>query len=281
MTGTLFLVATPIGNLEDITLRALRVLREVEVIAAEDTRRTGKLLAHYGISTATLSFHEHNYRSRIPHLLERLRSGRDVGLVTDAGTPGVSDPGVELVEACIEAAVPIDPIPGASAPLAAAVASGFPITPLTILGFAPGRASDRKMWLDSMAMMPGTVTFFDAPHRIAATLAVARDVLGERPIVVARELTKVHQQFLRGTAATVAAQLGTPRGEITVVVGPAEKREIEVESITDSHIAAEFGAMTNSGECGSRGEAIAAVARKLHRSRKEVFDALERAKLAK
>src|ERR1044071_2274283 len=139
MSGTLYVVATPIGNLEDITLRALRVLREADVIAAEDTRRTAKLLTHYAITTPTLSVHEHNMRSRIPPLLERLRSGARVALVTDAGVPGVSDPGVELVRACVEADIAVDPIPGASAPLSAAVASGFPLTPLTVLGFPPVR----------------------------------------------------------------------------------------------------------------------------------------------
>src|SRR5688500_9640988 len=146
MPGTLFVVATPIGNLEDITLRALRTLREVQVIAAEDTRRTAKLLTHHGISTPTLSFHEHNTRSRLPQLLARLDEGVDVALVTDAGTPGVSDPGVALVQACIERGIPVDALPGASAPLVAAVVSGFPMEPFTILGFPPSRSKARSDW---------------------------------------------------------------------------------------------------------------------------------------
>src|SRR5688572_503342 len=144
MSGTLFVVATPIGNLEDVTLRALRVLQTVVLIAAEDTRRTARLLSRHGISTPTLSFHEHNTRSRIPQLLARLKAGDSIALVTDAGTPGVSDPGAELVAACVEAGIEIDPVPGVSAPLAAAIASGFPLVPLTIFGFAPARSKDRK-----------------------------------------------------------------------------------------------------------------------------------------
>src|SRR5205814_6793674 len=151
MSGTLYVVATPIGNLEDITLRALRVLREVDVIAAEDTRRTARLLSHHGISTPTVSFHEHNTRSRVPQLVSRLEAGEDVAVVTDAGTPGVSDPGLELVQAAIDRGIRVDPIPGASAPLAALIASGFPLAPFTVFGFAPYRSKDRKRWLEEIA----------------------------------------------------------------------------------------------------------------------------------
>src|SRR5688572_26257188 len=207
MPGTLFVVATPIGNLEDITLRALRVLREVPLIAAEDTRRTARLLARHAVSTPTISFHEHNARSRLPRLIARLQRGESVALVTDAGTPGISDPGTELVQACIEAGIGVDPIPGASAPLAAAVASGFPLMPLTIFGFPPHRSKDRSNWFSAVSKTTTTVTFFEAPHRIAETLRTAASILGERPMVVARELTKVHQEFLRGTAADVADQV--------------------------------------------------------------------------
>src|SRR5215212_101534 len=162
--GTLYVVSTPIGNLEDITLRALRVLREADLIAAEDTRRTSRLLTHHGISTPTLSFHEHNTRSRVPQIVARLQAGGRVALVTDAGMPGVSDPGVELVEACVAAGVAIDPVPGASAPLTAAVASGFPLNPLTLYGFAPSRAKDRLSWFQETAKILHAFTFFEAPH---------------------------------------------------------------------------------------------------------------------
>src|SRR5688572_1978923 len=187
MPGILYVVATPIGNLEDITLRALRVLREVTLIAAEDTRRTAKLLTHYGISTPTLSFHEHNSRERIPRLLARLTAGDSIAVVTDAGTPGVSDPGAELVHACVAAGVPVDPLPGASAPLTAVVASGFPVLPLTIYGFAPSRSKDRISFLQAVSELKSTVAFFESPHRIAGTLAEAALCLGNRPIMLGRE----------------------------------------------------------------------------------------------
>ena len=201
MSGTLFVVATPIGNLEDITLRALRVLREVAVIAAEDTRRTAKLLAHHSISTRSISFHAHNTRSRLPQLVNRLKQQENIALVTDAGTPGVSDPGLELVQACIEHGIAVDPIPGASAPLTALIGSGFPLVPFTMYGFVPNRAKARITWLGEVAKIEHTFSFFEAPHRIEATLLVAADYFGVRPIVVARELTKMHQEFLRGTAS--------------------------------------------------------------------------------
>src|SRR5687768_17130217 len=176
MPGILHVVATPIGNLEDITLRALRVLREVPLIAAEDTRRTARLLARHAVSTPTISFHEHNARSRLPQLIARLQRGESVALVTDAGTPGISDPGTELVQACIEAGIGVDPIPGVSAPLAAAVASGFPLMPLTILGFPPYRSKDRRHWFETLCGTTNTVTFFEAPHRIADTLRTVADI---------------------------------------------------------------------------------------------------------
>ena len=157
MSGTLFVVATPIGNLEDITLRALRVLREADLIAAEDTRRTGKLLAHYAITTPTISFHEHNSHQRVPDLIERLEAGSKIAIVSDAGTPGIADPGIALVQACWDRSIPVDPIPGASAPLVAAVASGFPLEPLTIMGFVPPRANDRSRWFQSLKDTPSTI----------------------------------------------------------------------------------------------------------------------------
>ena len=220
MSGTLYVVATPIGNLEDITLRALRLLREVEVIAAEDTRRTGRLLSHHAIATATVSFHEHNTRTRVPQLIRRLEAGESIALVTDAGTPGISDPGLELVQAAIAQGIAVDPVPGASAPIAALIASGFPLVPFTMFGFAPSKSNARKRWLAEIAGTPHTFSFFDTPHRIIETLHDASDVLGKRPIIVGRELTKLHQEFYRGTSESVAASLSSPRGEFTVVVGP-------------------------------------------------------------
>ena len=275
--GTLFVVATPIGNLEDITLRALRVLRDVDIIAAEDTRRTAKLLAHHAIPTSTVSFHEHNSRSRIPQLLSRLQAGQKVALVTDAGTPGVSDPGVELVRACVEAGVPVDPIPGASAPLAAAIASGFPLEPLTILGFPPTKAKDRSAWFLVASSISGTLCFFEAPHRISRTLTEAAEYFGKRPIVVGRELTKVHQEFLRGTAQELAGRLDAPRGEFTVVVGPGEIRSNDAILVSDEQLAAEFGQDTETAGLRRR-EAVARLARRYGRPVREVYAAIERGK---
>jgi 16S rRNA (cytidine1402-2'-O)-methyltransferase len=276
--GTLFVVATPIGNLEDITLRALRVLREVDVIAAEDTRRTAKLLAHHAIPTPTISFHEHNSRSRIPQLVSRLKAGQDIALVTDAGTPGVSDPGVELVKACIEADIRIDPIPGASAPLTAAIVSGFPLEPFTILGFPPTKAKDRTAWFLSASSLPGTLGFFEAPHRITRTLAEAVQYFGNRPIVVARELTKVHQEVLRGTAKELAGQLTAPRGEFTVIVGPPEPAsKIGDSTVSDEQLAAEFGQQTEIPGVRRR-EAVARLAQRYGRPVRDVYAAIERGK---
>jgi 16S rRNA (cytidine1402-2'-O)-methyltransferase len=276
MSGTLYVVATPIGNLEDITLRALRVLREVAVIAAEDTRRTARLLAHHSIPTRTISFHEHNTRSRLPQLLARLEAGESVALVTDAGTPGVSDPGLELVQACIERSVKVDPVPGASAPLTALIASGFPLEPFTVFGFVPNRAKARIDWLSEVAKTPHTFSFFEAPHRIEATLASAAHIFGDRPIMLGRELTKLHQEFKRGTASALAQLVSAPRGEFTVVVGPAIKApELNELSASDEDLSHEFWLITNTGAT-SRRAAVNHVARKFGRSPKDVYAAVER-----
>ena len=278
MSGTLFVVATPIGNLEDITLRALRVLREADLVAAEDTRRTAKLLGHHGIQTRTLSFHAHNAHERTPALLLRMKAGERIALVTDAGTPGVSDPGVELIRACIDEGIAIDPVPGPSAVLTAAVASGFPLVPMTFAGFAPNRAKDRFVWLEDLARIPHTVVFYEAPHRIQQTLDDAATVLGERQIVLGRELTKVHQEFLRGTASGVLTQLRSPRGEFTVVIGPADKPIDAVQAAaSDEEIVAEFGRITDLAAL-SRRQAVVAVARKYGRPAREVYAAVERSK---
>jgi 16S rRNA (cytidine1402-2'-O)-methyltransferase len=280
MSGTLFVVATPLGNMEDVTFRAIRVLREADLIAAEDTRRTARLLSHYGISTPSVSFHQHNVRTRLPQLLSRLEAGKSVALVTDAGTPGVSDPGVELVEACINAHIPVDPIPGASAPLAAAVASGFPLIPLTIFGFPPRRAKDRKEWFSRILEIRHTFSFFESPHRIAATLSEARQIFGERPIMVGRELTKLHQEFIRGSAGMVSEHLSDVRGEITVVVGPANTDDSLNDQINPgaalNMAVAMFGQLTNGGR--SRRQAMTEAAKAFSLPVRVVYAAVEDAK---
>jgi 16S rRNA (cytidine1402-2'-O)-methyltransferase len=278
MSGTLYVVATPIGNLEDITLRALRVLREVAVIAAEDTRRSARLLGHHGITTRTISFHQHNTRARIPQLMSRLEAGDSVAIVTDAGTPGVSDPGLELVREALDRGIAVDPIPGATAPLTALIASGFEMVPFTVFGFVPNRAKPRTEWLTNVGRTPHSFSFFEAPHRIEATLREAGLLFGERPITVARELTKLHQEFLRGTASEVADRLSEPRGEFTVVVGPAVKHvdDSHIE-LSDAALASEFWQITESLGC-SRRQAIAELAKKSGRSAREVYAAIERGK---
>jgi 16S rRNA (cytidine1402-2'-O)-methyltransferase len=277
MSGTLFVVATPVGNMEDVTLRALRVLREVDVIAAEDTRRTARLLSHYAISTPTVSFHQHNVRTRVPQLMSRLQSGKNIALVTDAGTPGVSDPGVDLVDACVQRNVSVDPIPGASAPLAAAVASGFPLIPLTIFGFPPRRSKDRTSWFTDVAAVKHTFTFFESPHRIVATISEAGGIFGERPIVAARELTKKHQEFIRGSMRALLSHLVNAKGEITVVVGPAVRsygQSWGLGDVCDAVIM--FRRLAESG-C-SRREAMSQAARTFGLPIRAVYAAVEAAK---
>lgn len=224
--ATLYLVATPIGNLEDITLRAQRVLAEVALIAAEDTRHSGLLLRHLGLRKPLLSLHEHNEVARIPAILAALARGEDVALISDAGTPGLSDPGYRLVRAVWEAGHRVVPVPGASALLAALVASGLPTDRFLFLGFPPRKAAAREALLRELADEPGTLIFFEAPTRLPALLRAIAAVLGpDRPVVIARELTKVHETFWRGTAAeAVATFTAPPPGEIVVLVGgaPAE-----------------------------------------------------------
>ena len=280
MPGTLYVVATPIGNLEDVTLRALRVLREASLIAAEDTRRTAKLLHHYSISTRTLSFHEHNTRRRLPELVERLKAGASVALVSDAGTPVLSDPGLELIQACIREGIAVEPVPGASAPLAALVASGFPAEPLTVLGFVPIKANDRMVWLRELQRIPHTVVFFEAPHRIQATLKAATSILGNRPLLLAREITKVHQEFVRGLASELGNQPITARGEFTVVVGVATESIDKIDDAIDmSSLLGEFRQLTENGSL-TRRQAITELSRRYRRSAREIYAALEQSKRA-
>jgi len=224
--GILYLVATPVGNLEDITLRALRVLREANLIAAEDTRTTRKLLSHFDITTPLISYYEHNELLRTEGLLEVLREG-DVALVSEAGMPSISDPGYELVRACVGSGVPVVPVPGASAVLAALVVSGLPTDRFLFLGFLPRRAGDRRRLLQSLRGEQSTLIVFEAPHRILASLDDLLQVLGDRALVVCRELTKVHEEIWRGRTGD-AIQWFTerpPRGEFTVVIAGAAAEE--------------------------------------------------------
>lgn len=277
MPGTLFVVATPIGNLEDITARALRVLREAAVIAAEDTRHTGRLLAHFGIATPTTSFYEQNEREKLPRLLERLRAGDRVALVSDAGTPGVSDPGYRLVRAAAAEGIRIEAVPGASAILTALVASGLPTHAFTFLGFPPPRAAARDRWLADLASRRETTIFFEAPHRVRATLEAAARVLGDRPVAICRELTKLHEEVRRGPLAEVVASLPDPRGEFTIVVAPAEEAEVPAGLPEPDELLEAFGQLTEE-EGLDRRAAITRLAERYRVPSREVYAAIERAR---
>jgi 16S rRNA (cytidine1402-2'-O)-methyltransferase len=223
--GLLYLVATPIGNLEDITLRALRILKEADLIACEDTRQTQKLLNHYKIRKPMVSYHEHNEMTRAPELVIEMEQGAKVALVTDAGMPAISDPGHHLVTLCLRHQIPVVPVPGATALVAALAASGMPTEEFLFLGFPPNRSTDRRKVLKSLASERRTIVFYEAPHRLREMLSDALQILGNRPAVVAREVTKLHEEFARGSLDELAAEFTRrePRGEITVLIGgPSE-----------------------------------------------------------
>jgi 16S rRNA (cytidine1402-2'-O)-methyltransferase len=219
--GTLFIVATPIGNLEDISQRALRLLREVDLIACEDTRHTRKLLNHFGIITATTSYHEHNEQERTEELCDLLESGKDVALVSDAGTPLISDPGFRIVKEAIDRGISVEPIPGAAALVTALSASGLATDQFLFAGFLPSRGGARRAKLSELTSIPATLVFYEAPHRIKATLKDAREVFGNREAVIARELTKLHEEFARGSLSELIERFSKPdraRGEIVLIV---------------------------------------------------------------
>lgn len=234
----LYLVATPIGNLEDTTLRAIRVLKQADLIACEDTRQTQKLLNHYGIETPTVSYHEHNEAARAAELIEKLAQGARIAVVSDAGTPGVSDPGFRLVSLAIERGIPVVPIPGAVAFAAALIASGLPAEPFSFRGFLSAKSGARRRELEKIRESSQTEIFYEAPHRIVETAEDIVAVLGgSRQMVVARELTKIHEEFLRGTAAEILHTLtdrGEVKGEITVLIGPAAADTIGVPAVSIS-----------------------------------------------
>ena len=219
--GTLYVVGTPIGNLEDMTFRAVRILQSVDAIAAEDTRHTGKLLQHFQIKTPQVSYHEHNRTQRLPELLSQLSEGKAIALVTDAGMPGISDPGYELVKACIEAGIQVVPVPGATAGITALSAAGLPTDRFVFEGFLPASGQERQQRLESLPVESRTLIFYESPHRLRDTLQDLAECLGAyRPIVVARELTKLHEEFWRGTIKEAIAHYTEqePKGEFTLVV---------------------------------------------------------------
>jgi len=272
MPGALYLVATPIGNLEDITYRAVRILKEADLVACEDTRQTRKLLDHYAIDKPMVSYHEHNEAERAEELAVRMRGGSTIALVTDAGMPLVSDPGYRLVRAALDNQIPVIPIPGPSAALTALAASGLPTDAFHFAGFLPHKPGQRLKALEAIADEQATVIFYEAPHRIVEALEAVEQVLGSRPIVVARELTKLHEEFLRGTAAAIRATLAardSVKGEITLLIGKALEPEPDDTPLPDA-----VEALVRDGT--PRMDAIKQVARRRGLSKREVYAQLVR-----
>lgn len=279
--GRLYVVATPIGNLEDITVRALRVLREARVIAAEDTRRTGKLLAHAGIETPMVSLHAHNEAARLPAMLDRLRGGEAVALVTDAGTPLLSDPGDQLIRAALAEGIVVEPIPGASAVLAALTMSGVPASQFTFLGFPPVKQGPRRRWCEEAASYQHPVVFFEAPHRIRQTLEMLKEVAGGgRQVAVCREITKRHEELIRASLSEIAnhPSIADPVGEFTCILEVAIAKDGEIPA-GEADLVSEFDRITKNGTYERRA-AMSEVARRFHVRTRDVFDALERRKSA-
>ena len=264
---TLYLVATPIGNLEDVSLRALRTLKEVELIAAEDTRRTRRLLTTYDIKTPMTSYHEHNKWSKLPYLLSRLEEV-DVALVSEAGTPGISDPGYELIVAASQRGFPVMAIPGPSVITVALAVSALPTDRFTYLGFPPRRAGARRRLLQSIAHEPGTIVVLESPHRVRDTLGDILAVLGDRRIAVCRELTKVHEEVFRGRISQAIEHFAQPRGEFTLII--EGNREKLAPQLTEA-IEKRLGEMRRSG-VGAK-EAVTRLARETGLSRRELYQA--------
>lgn len=278
MPGILYVVATPIGNLEDVTLRALRILREVSLIAAEDTRRTSKLLQHYSISTPTTSLHEHNEHAKAPRLVQKLIDGESIALVSDAGTPAISDPGSRLVAAAHQAGIQVVPVPGASAVTAAVSAAGLLSDGFTFVGFPPTRSNSRKRWLRELSAHPFPLVLYEAPHRIQQTLADIETEMGERTVAIGRELTKIHEYFAIQPISDWLKEPPPAQGEFVLIIFPGQTvRSGEEQAPRDADLAAEFWRLTNNAGLERR-EAIREVARRHGISTRAVFKAIEDAK---
>lgn len=278
MPGTLFVVATPIGNLEDVTARALRVLRESAVIAAEDTRRTAHLLARYAITTPSTSLHEHNEDQKAPSLIARLERGDDVALVSDAGTPTISDPGQRFIQKAIQAGIRVESVPGPNAAVAALAVSGFPSDSFCFLGFPPTRSTDRAAWFGRARDSGGTIVFYEAPHRICETLRQFEQAVGDCEVVVCRELTKAHEHLVRGPISSVLF-VGFPlKGEFTVVVNVGQTPKLNrLGELSGEQAFSELVLMTNNYGV-SRRVAIGRIAKRHNVPPNEVYAAIEKAK---
>jgi 16S rRNA (cytidine1402-2'-O)-methyltransferase len=280
--GTLYVVATPIGNLEDITLRALKVLKSVQLVAAEDTRRTGILLRHFDIKVPIISVHEHNERGRVEKIAARLAKGESVALVTDAGTPGVSDPGATLVGAIRDGGFQIEPIPGASAVATAISAAGINSEGFTFLGFPPIRGNERKKWFEALVetIAHRAAVFFEAPHKIRKTLADLTTSV-DYPIFVARELTKLHEELTWGSPNDLIVKFHHPHGEFTVIIPPRVDAPNTAPQHPDSEVATVVGHITETQPTKSLREAARLAGERLGMSAREVYAALERTKIGR
>jgi 16S rRNA (cytidine1402-2'-O)-methyltransferase len=277
----LYLVATPIGNLEDITLRALRVLKGVDLVACEDTRQTQKLLNHYGISTRTISYHEHNEMTKAAELVVDLEGGAKIALVADAGMPGISDPGFRLIALAIRHHVPVIPIPGASAFLAALVASGLPTDSFRFSGFLPAKRGERRTLLESIRTSPRTQVFYEAPHRVLEALEDVVEVIGpDRHVVIAREVTKLHEEFQRGRAADVLATLKSRqevKGEITLLIAKADEAASQQPAPTRASVRQRVNQLMSEEKIDEKG-ALKKVAKEMGVSKSEAYRELQRSK---
>ena len=276
--GTLYLCATPIGNLGDMTFRAVETLKHVSLIAAEDTRHTRKLLSHFDIHVPLTSYHEHNKRSKGPELIARLLAGQDVALVSDAGLPGISDPGEDLVALALAEAIIVTPIPGANAALTALVASGLPAAKFLFVGFLPKAASDRRNQIAALREAAQTLVFYESPHHLRRTVEDLRSELGDRKAVVARELTKIHEEFVRGTLSELSAHFAEnrPRGEITLLIDgrTMEKQDssaiqADAGDLSDSALRQEVAKLISDGE--NKKDAIKMTASRLGLPRRRVY----------
>ena len=271
MTGTLYVVGTPIGNLEDITFRAVRILQEVDLIAAEDTRHTAKLLQHFQIKTPQTSYRDHNRSRRIPELLEFMSQGKAIALVTDAGMPGISDPGYELVKASIDAGASVVPIPGPSACVTALSAAGLPAERFAFEGFLPAKGKERRQRLEALQREFRAIVLYEAPHRLQQTLTDLAKVLGvNRSLVLGRELTKLHEEFWRGTideAIDYCDRIGQPKGEFTLVIAACQ--EDRATAISESQLKAELQQLLKQGM--SRSEASRHLAAQAAMPRRQIY----------
>ena len=275
-SGVLYLCATPIGNLEDMTYRAVRVLSEVELIAAEDTRHTRKLLSHFDIHTRLISYHEHNKVARGPEIIEKLVAGQDVAVVSDAGLPGISDPGSDLVALAVNSGIKVVPLPGANAALSALVSSGLDTTLFTFIGFLPVNKKKRRELLTSFSTSPYTLVLYESPHRIKQTLGELIGAFGDRPAVAARELTKKFEEFVRGTLESLVTHFkeNDPRGEFTLIVGGHQvDPSIETPKDDRQQLSVEDAVMALMETGVSKKDAIKAIAQQRGLPKREVYQA--------